>query len=154
MADPVSIAGFAVGVLSLGFQTLQCVVKYCHAVKGRAEEVRAVLECAEREQRYLALLQRRFPMIATQPTADIAQIRYCLDQAETAFLNLDQHIQKVRQGPPTGIRDKGCDVLRKVIYPFQKEVVKELKDHLEIIGRILMEAAQLLHLQVKIGYKA
>jgi hypothetical protein len=55
MSDPLSVAGTAVGIVSLGLQVSQGIIKYMQAIKGRKNEIQ---DSIQEVQRVVSLLYR------------------------------------------------------------------------------------------------
>ena len=147
MSDPISVAGTAVGVLSLGIQVFQGLLEYYRAWQGQSEEIKSTLESIACEQLILELLQST---LAEQPsgfTASVVPVEECITQAGAEFRKLEQILQKCRRSCVQGnVQEHLKNVMKNFLYPFRRETIQDLKNVVAEVGRVLALALQ--HLQL------
>ena len=145
MADPITLTGTAVGVASLGLTVLRGLIKYCKAVKGQTEELRTMQVNAEREEKNLELIWTHLSKFTE--TEERTHIEQCLAQAHAAFRDLDDSFHKYNQRLKTSTwNGKGHRAMQRAIYPFRREIIKDLKEQTDAIGKILGLAMQIVHM--------
>lgn len=147
MSDPASVAGTAVGVISLGIQVCQGLVDYYRAWEGQAEETKVTMENIAHEQQILELLQSTLAKQPSSFAASVTEVEACVIQANAEIVKLDELLQKCRRTPiPSDFREKVKNATKSLLYPFKKETIRDLKNSVAEVGQILASAIQLLQL--------
>ena len=149
MADPLSVASGVAGVVSLGIQICQGLVKCYKAWDGRQEDVDVVVSGLQREKSALTLLQRSLEKQKRSLilTDDVAEAENCIADAKRAFIRLDTILQKCQHSAATGkMKERVKSIGVAALYPFRKDTLKEIQHHVGDIGRILMKTVQILQL--------
>ncbi|KAK4153833.1 hypothetical protein C8A00DRAFT_33444 [Chaetomidium leptoderma] len=123
MSDPLSVAGSAVGVVSLGIQVCQGLVFYLRSIRGRQQELANDLREVRNLISVFHSLNDVLPRLAQQPCADrdAVVIRQCLLDCEEQLVSLQLLVVKL-QGPtnPGDIKGKMKEAGRAVLYPFRE----------------------------------
>ena len=144
MSDPVSIAGTAVGVVSLGITVCQGLVSYYASWKdyevdikhthGYLEDVSNKLQAA-----HTVLQTGSFPAEVKQQVESAISI--CVNHIDT----LNTKLAKVRSTKlPVGIRDKVKSNLLRAQYPFKEKTLRKLQDSTTALQTNLVVALNLL----------
>lgn len=94
MSDPISIAGSAVGVVSLGISVLQGLVRYCSKYKNKDADVAALSSRCEALQSIFELLQPRLREIHHDPPV-IAVLDNCITSCQSTLTRLLDQLQKL-----------------------------------------------------------
>ncbi|RSM00023.1 hypothetical protein CEP52_009407 [Fusarium oligoseptatum] len=131
MSDPLSVAGTAVGITSLGIQVCQSLVWYLRSVNGRKAEIAEDLSEVQSLISIFYALNDILPKIHQTRCTEATTIRRCLQDSEGKLLELQQLLIKLR-GPeqPTTNRDKMREAGRTLVYPFRADTLKSLRQSL------------------------
>ncbi|KAL2847083.1 hypothetical protein BJX68DRAFT_268382 [Aspergillus pseudodeflectus] len=130
MADPFSITGSAVGVISLGLTICQGLLAYYGPYKSFHEEIN---EVASRVQSLNSLLTTLNDLLANSPTfhaspspqpiqAAIQSIQSC----SQGLHKLDKIRTKCRTSHPPGKPSRSANQLNRLLYPFRQETLVKL----------------------------
>lgn len=145
MSDPFSVAGSAVGIVSLGLAVCQSVVRYYDAYKGQGDEIKEMLERTSRLVSVLKLLKLRLDNYTIAYPQPVDQILACLASFENAVTRLGALIRKCEHAAASDtFQQKLCTVGRKSLYPFRQktlrawaESVSESKKDIDVVIGIL-----------------
>ena len=131
MSDPFSVAGSAVGVISLGLQVCSKIVRYTQDVRGQNDHIQNLASKAENIRSSLKQL-RELIEETRDDSPDFA------DDLEAQAFDLKANVEKLRakieQYKPVAnenLQDKARSTLKKVIYPLKKEALSEIGDCLD-----------------------
>lgn len=131
MSDPLSVAGTAVGITSLGIQVCQGLVWYLRSVQGKRAEIAQDLGEIQTLISIFYALNDILPKINQTRCTEATTIRRCLEDSEGKLLELQQLLVKLR-GPyeSTANRDKMREAGRTLVYPFRADTLKSLRQSL------------------------
>ncbi|KAI8654621.1 hypothetical protein NCS57_01208700 [Fusarium keratoplasticum] len=131
MSDPLSVAGTAVGITSLGIQVCQGLVWYLRSVQGKRAEIAQDLGEIQTLISIFYALNDILPKINQTRCTEATTIRRCLEDSEEKLLELQQLLVKLR-GPyeSTANRDKMREAGRTLVYPFRADTLKSLRQSL------------------------
>lgn len=131
MSDPFSVAGSAVGVISLGLQVCGKIVSYTQAVRGQNDDIQHLATKAEGVCSSLENLEELIKETRND-SPDLAT------NLESRALSLQAHVKKlhakVEQYKPVvteNLHGKARYTLKKAIYPLKKEALFEIGDCLD-----------------------
>ncbi|RGP78328.1 hypothetical protein FLONG3_3464 [Fusarium longipes] len=132
MSDPLSVAGTAVGITSLGIQVCQGLIKYLRAVRGRKEEIREGVREVEQVVSLLYCLNNVLPNFG--PRSGTTSLRECLKNCYAELEGLRKLLDKLCNShqPDTNIR-RTANVLRSISYPFRQEELNEARQSLRSV---------------------
>ncbi|KAI9691616.1 MAG: hypothetical protein M1822_007687 [Bathelium mastoideum] len=152
MGDPVSVTGTAVGVMSLGIQVCQGLVKYYQGWEVQDKEIKETLENLSREQEILQSLHGTFrkqqPGFSTSKT----EVETCILQTKSEFMKLEGMLHKCQQTSlPSDTWGRIDNVKESLLYPFRRDTVCNMKSVVTEIGRVL--ALAIHHLQLELSYE-
>jgi hypothetical protein len=130
MSDPLSAAGTAVGIVSLGIQVCQGLINYIQAAKGRKEEIQDSIQ----EVQQVVLLIYSLNNILHEIDA-----RRCTESLGASLKKCYASLEKlqgflVRLDPPqqtAGTLRIARDARHSLIYPFQQPKVNSLHQSLQ-----------------------
>ncbi|KAH0545421.1 hypothetical protein FGG08_000562 [Glutinoglossum americanum] len=139
MSDPVSAAGSAVGVVSLGLAVCRGLLQYYNSWKGYEGDIAATLGSLEGLTRTLQLLETSIKGDGFNPEI-VAGVKGCIRSCEGGVSSLQKKLEKIQAvempaklGSWERIRSHG----RRALYPFKestlaklREIVSELRDNL------------------------
>ncbi|KAJ5604460.1 hypothetical protein N7510_009614 [Penicillium lagena] len=125
MADPLSVLGTALSVISLGLQMREEIVSYCRAWRGIHQELQDVANKADGLEAPLEALREIIQ--ETQLTdPKIAE------DLQTKLGALRGGIERTRDLPES-VRDKIRAKGKRAAYPFRKDMLRELANELDSI---------------------
>ncbi|KAH7165368.1 hypothetical protein EDB81DRAFT_779069 [Dactylonectria macrodidyma] len=132
MSDPLSVAGTAVGITSLGIQVCQGLISYLRSIKGKNEEISDGLRDIQNVVAIFYSLNALLPKIDQQKCTASTAIRRCLKESEDQLHDLQNLLIKL--GAPqnsTSVKGKMREVGCSIIYPFHEGKLKSLRDTLQ-----------------------
>jgi hypothetical protein len=135
MADPLSVAGSAVGIISLGIQVCQGLVSYLRSIQGRHQEIASHLKEVRGLSSVFHLLNDAVPRLARQRHGDAAVIGQCLIDCKEQLVDLQQLVLKLRGPPnPSDVKGKMKQAGRAVIYPFREGELASIRRGLQSLN--------------------
>jgi hypothetical protein len=131
MADPLSIAGTAVGILSLGIQVCGGLFQYYAQFRGLHADIDDILGRVENLEGILRGLE---PLIRRYESGDgkaPSQLQLALTACEKALQRLKGISEKCYNTKGAkGLQERITLVRRRILWPFKKETLRELQDTL------------------------
>jgi len=133
------IAGSAVGIISLGIQCCQGLIKYYDSWKGQDQAVTAT--CGSLESLGMTLVVLRKAITGRQFPPDIISIvEGQITSCEKGIDSLRRKLEKVQNNVlSSGFRDRVRLESKRLLYPFKestlvklKEIVHEIRAHLHL----------------------
>ena len=149
MADPISITGTAVGVISLGITVTQSLVQFYSSYKSQDSAIDATTE-------RLAGLSDIFKCLGKTLSdrdfqADerslIARIETSIQKCDEIIHELEVEGQKFRKASSNGIAAVVKGAGRRATYPFRKSTLQKLDEDIGEIQDILSLSLEVLHLK-------
>ncbi|CEI70731.1 unnamed protein product [Fusarium venenatum] len=132
MSDPLSVAGTAVGIMSLGIQVCNGLVKYLRAVRGRKEEIRDGVREVEQVVSLLYSLNNTLPNVDLRNGTN--SLRTCVHNCYTKLEELQRLLDELCKTQPSNKATKrAADAIRSVSYPFQQEKLSMIRDSLRSV---------------------
>ena len=146
MADGFSIAGSAVGVLSLAITTCQGVLSYYSSWEHQDQNISDATGKIERLRSSLTALEEILPKISSSSTI-AANVEQCILSCKEGTWRLEQFLGKCRKNPaPLSRIDKFRDCRQKAVFPFRQSSLDSLKEIVQDLEHNLSTALQVLHL--------
>lgn len=133
MSDPLSVAGTAVGITSLGIQVCQGLVWYLRSVRGRRTDIADGLNEVTTLITIFYSLNDILPKLNHTRCIGATTIRRCLEDSEGKLLELQQLLIKLRgpqQQQTTTNSEKMKEAGRTFTYPFRADTLKSLRQSL------------------------
>lgn len=132
MSDPLSAAGSAVGITSLGIQVCQGLVWYLQSLDGRSQAIKETLEEIRTLISVFYSLNDILPKIDKRRCAETTAIRQCLRACVEKIGDLQQLLPKLG-GPSStaSARDKMKSAGKALVYPFREEKLTSLRRSLQ-----------------------
>ncbi|KAJ5984602.1 hypothetical protein N7481_006701 [Penicillium waksmanii] len=144
MSDPFSVAGSAVGVISLGLQVCSKIVSYTQAVRGQNDNIQNLASKAENIRTSLKQLRE----LIEETRDDSPDFANDLEvQALGLKANVEKLHTKIEQYKPVAtesLQGKARSTLKKVIYPLKKEALFEIGDCLDGMQATLRTALAIM----------
>jgi len=151
MADPLSVAGLAAGLVSLGLQVCGGVITYLDALDCREQDLVSLRQYHSSVHQTLQVVEASLGQLqqAHQGAADAA--RSCLDACHTELKGLETLLAELTSGTqPAGSglrrRDKFKQEGKKLLYPFSRPKLEQLEARLQNANKALQLALQALGL--------
>ncbi|KAF2136566.1 uncharacterized protein K452DRAFT_237282 [Aplosporella prunicola CBS 121167] len=145
MSDPFSVAGSAVGVISLGLTVCQGIVNYYSAFKGQDEEVSQTVDAATNLSNILKILQPRVTALKEQNQTTATQIETCIESCAGTLHKLQEVLRKCEAtATSANMRDRFREYRKKALYPFRRDTIKSIKEHVTDAHANVQTALQVL----------
>ncbi|EWG51002.1 hypothetical protein FVEG_16724 [Fusarium verticillioides 7600] len=152
MSDPLSVAGSAVGIISLGIQVCQGLISYIQSLKGQDQDIQDSLNEVQTIISILYSLKGILPKI-DKSSAETPALRRCLAESEAKLREFQQFSLKLR-----GAESTDHDVLRKMdsarralLYPLREGKLKSLCQSLKGLLQNLSLGLDLTSLDIVAG---
>ncbi|KAI0869159.1 hypothetical protein GGS24DRAFT_512427 [Hypoxylon argillaceum] len=150
MADPLSLTGTAVGIVSLGIQVAQSLFDYYNALKSQDSDILytkkklhsllEILECLRSR-----VNDRRF---RANEQGLVQKIESHIRECEDCIQELKEEAKKFEKTPVTSFQSTVTSTLRRAAYPFRKSTLQKLSEDVDDITLRLKLALQLLQQEV------
>jgi hypothetical protein len=132
MSDPLSVAGTAVGITSLGIQVCQGLIKYLRAVRGRKEEIREGIQEIEQVVSLLSSLNNTLPSVG--PKSGTITLRTSLKNCYAKLEGLQELLVDLDDSQQSSKSMKrAANAIRAVSYPFQQERLNTIRQSLRSV---------------------
>ncbi|KAH6972639.1 hypothetical protein EDB80DRAFT_360245 [Ilyonectria destructans] len=145
MADPLSIAGSAVGVISLGITVAQGLFDYYAAFQDQKSDV---AHTTKKLSRLLELLESLRQLERRQSQADdrviLAKMETCMEDCKELIRDLEAELNKFNQAPHQGTMAGLRAAGRRIAYPFRQSTLQKLDEDVDDFVSCLSLAMQLL----------
>lgn len=150
MPDPVSIAGTAAGLISLGIQVTQSLVEFYNAYKSQDSVIAAMVERLECLSDTFQCLEKTLSGRSVHTEIDeqnlIKNIGICIKNCDELIHKLQKKCQKLHKASSNGIVAAVRVAGRQVSYPFKLSTLEKLNEDIEEIRDNLSSALDVLHL--------
>ncbi|KAF3385465.1 hypothetical protein F1880_002701 [Penicillium rolfsii] len=137
MADPLSTASSAIGVISLSLQIAQQLITFCHAYQSYDEDAKRIKSKAESLRLSLRTLrdliedaQVSNPDLAEDLSEKALGMQHMVNRLRKRF---ERHLPTIADGFPEKIRGQ----IKRIVYPFRRDEVKEMFEDLDGIQNAL-----------------
>ncbi|KAH8688294.1 ankyrin repeat-containing domain protein, partial [Ilyonectria robusta] len=145
MADPLSVAGSAVGVISLGITVAQGLFDYYAAFQDQKSDV---AHTTKKLSRLLELLESLRQLERPQSQADdrviLAKMESCMEDCKELIGDLEAELNKFNQAPHQGTMAGLRAAGRRIAYPFRQSTLQKLDEDVDDFVSCLSLAMQLL----------
>lgn len=127
MSDPLSIAGSAVGIISLGIQVCQGLISYLQSFKAQDQDIQESLSDVQTMVSILYSLKGILPKVDKR-SSETPAIRRCLAESEEKLREIQQFSVKLRgtESPEHDVLGKMDNARRSLLYPFREGKLKSL----------------------------
>ncbi|KAI0509426.1 hypothetical protein F5B22DRAFT_638062 [Xylaria bambusicola] len=139
MADPIGVAGTAVGVVSLGLQVFGTLKQYLDDINSRDEQVTKTRSYLEQLKETLDIIDNATRSLQAAHQTPSNVVLSCLVSCKAEMNTLQAKLQE--HGPPQqiNVKEKLKDFKKRIQYPFQIHAIKEIENCLEhIIDKLLL----------------
>ncbi|KAI1126305.1 hypothetical protein F5Y10DRAFT_244983 [Nemania abortiva] len=142
MADPVSVVGTAVGVVSLGLQVYGGLKQYLHDLNSRNTRVAKTLAYLEQLKATLDAIGTASQSLRTQHQAPADAVLSCLHSCSTEMRDLQRKLQETQPSQQISVKGKMKEFKKKFEYPFHISTLEEMGENLKRITDQLLLGAQ------------
>ncbi|KAH6632437.1 hypothetical protein F5144DRAFT_489559 [Chaetomium tenue] len=146
MADPLSVAGLAAGMVSLGLQVCGGITSYLDALKCGEQDIASTRQQIDRLGRALQAVEASLPQPQQEHQAPTAAVHGCLDSCNQELKGLETLMAHLA-GPdqnPSGGREKIQALSKRLCYPFNRPKIEQLEMRLRNTNATLQLALQAL----------
>ncbi|KAF5545134.1 hypothetical protein FMEXI_6185 [Fusarium mexicanum] len=152
MSDPLSVAGSAVGIISLGIQVCQGLVSYLQSFKGQDQDIRDSLNDVQTVISILYSLKGVLPKV-DEISSGTPAIRRCLAESEEKLREFQQFSLKLRgtQSPEHDVLGKMDHARRALLYPFREGKLRSLCQTLKGLLQNLSICLNITTLDIVVG---
>jgi hypothetical protein len=127
MSDPLSVAGSAVGIISLGIQVCQGLISYLQSFKSQDQDIQDSLNDIQTVTSILYSLKDVLPKV-DKSASETPAIRRCLAESEEKLREFQQFSLKLRanESPKHDVLGRMDHARRALLYPFREGKLKSL----------------------------
>lgn len=152
MADPFSVAGSAVGVISLGLNICQSLISYYGSWKAYDDEIKNLIYKAEGLKSTLHTLQGPLRELESTNPSEILEVQSQVLACEAVIQKVRKRVRKCEEILPSSAFAYKLQVLgKKALYPFKRETLIWLRDTMEGLQANLNTAILMLQMCVSIS---
>lgn len=146
MADPLSVAGLAAGVVSLGLQVCGGITSYIDALNCREQDIASARQQTECLEKTLQVVETSLAQLQHEHQTPTAAVRGCMDSCNQELEALRSLVVELA-GPDqsaAGRRERIKAFGKKLCYPFSRPKIEQLENRLRIANATLQLALQAL----------
>ncbi|CAN9388993.1 unnamed protein product [Alternaria alternata] len=136
--------GTAVGVVSLGIQVCDGILKYYRDWRGYEEDIQEAYTRIDDLAKTFALLHDELQTVSQKAFAIRAQ--ECLATCQDGIQQLEKKLKKVHKDAPAGLRQRAQVGDLRLMYPFRISTLEKLKEIAQGLMQQLNLALQIIHL--------
>jgi hypothetical protein len=153
MADPFSIAGSAVGIISLGLTVCQALISYYGPWSAYDKEISYLAKKAEGLKTTLTILQVHVQNLESSDPLVIMEVQRTMVECAKLLQILKSAIEKCKNtSPPSDLKEKVQALKNRMLYPLRRDTVQWLMNSVEGLQSNLNTT--MLVLQVYVTSKA
>ncbi|KAK4250674.1 hypothetical protein C7999DRAFT_38283 [Corynascus novoguineensis] len=137
MADPLSIPGSVVGIISLGLQVTQYLFDYYSALKNRETHLSGTITKLEQLMKVLEVVRTQAEARRSKPDEDnqFGNILTAVQRCEECIQELKEEADKFRESP-TQARRFGAAAratVRRIVYPLRRSTLQRIEEGIDEI---------------------
>ncbi|VUC20320.1 unnamed protein product [Clonostachys rosea] len=146
MADPLSITGSAVGIVSLGLTVAQGLIQYYQAYQGQSEHV---AHTSKKLKHLLDLLESLKALLDNEKSHArdgelLTKVNSCVQDSGESIQELEEQLAKVSKTSDDDAIESLYNAGRRLVYPFRKSTLRKLEEDIDDSVECLSFALQLL----------
>jgi Asp-tRNA(Asn)/Glu-tRNA(Gln) amidotransferase C subunit len=149
MADPFSVAGSAVGVVSLGIQICMVLERYVSGVKEAKDKTEQIVAETEELANLLELLESIISKV--DQSQAVSATRSGITSCAKAISTIKKKLRPDDQASSDRIRSSLKGLVKRLAFPFKEAEIKYWKDVLNTIQQSLQTALLALVMWVPSG---
>ncbi len=148
MADPLSIAGLAAGLVSLGLQVSGGITQYVDALDCREADIASAKQLNDCLQKTLQFIEESLSDFRNDHLAATAVVQACLETCKANLRALQSLLAELAGPDQThiGRRSRIQNRGKKLLYPFSRPKLQQLETSLRNANATLQSALQALGL--------
>ncbi|CVK84520.1 uncharacterized protein FPRN_01987 [Fusarium proliferatum] len=150
MADPLSVAGLALAVVSLGLQVTGGITDYFDSLKSRDQDIASIIQQNDTLKKTLQVIESSISRFQNDHRTATEALRQFLDSSNDELKVLEGIVATFTtddQGAP-GRRTKARNKGKKLLYPFHRPKLEQMATKLHHINATLQLGLQSLGLSV------
>jgi hypothetical protein len=150
MADPVSVTGTVVGVVSLGLTLCQGLTEYVQALKCRRGDIESISRQIDILRSAFVVIKAALPKLSSDHQNAGEVVKKSLRSCEDELMRLSLSLEEFRQDQSSSgsfnqqLRQKA----QKLSYPFKQGNLRRLENSIQKLNDILSTALQATELFV------
>lgn len=146
MADPISVTGSVVGIISLGIQVTQSLVDFYVTCKSRNSDLAHTARKLEKLLDTLESLRQQLNNRNFRPQEQdlLGNIEGSVEACEESIHELQTRVEKFKDNSGTGIQAVARTATRQLAYPFRQSTLRKLDADIDEITSHLSLALQVL----------
>ncbi|TGJ81341.1 hypothetical protein E0Z10_g7415 [Xylaria hypoxylon] len=150
MADPLSVAGLAISVVSLGLQVAGGITDYIDALNCRRQDIMSVKQQNDSLRKTLQVIETSLSQFPRDHQDATVAVRECLDLCKQELKALESLVVDFAayDQPTTGRKDKIKNNGKKLLHPFSRPKLEQLEARLRNANSALQLGLQTLGLSV------
>lgn len=154
MADPLSVVGGVVGIISLGLQVTQYMYDYYSAIKDRETNLASLVEKLEQLIKILEMMRAQAESRKTRPNelGLLSNILTSVQRCEDCIEELREEADKFKESPTQARRFRAAAraTVRRITYPLRQSTLQRIEEDVDEILSQLSLAQQSL-IQKELG---
>ncbi|EXK81754.1 hypothetical protein FOQG_13826 [Fusarium oxysporum f. sp. raphani 54005] len=150
MADPLSIAGLALAVVSLGLQVTVSITDYFDSLKSCDQDIASIEQQNDTLRKTLQVIELSISRFQNDHRTATEALRQCLDSCKEELKALESMVAALitdNQGT-AGRKNKARNKGKKLLYPFHRPKLEQIATKLHHINATLQLGLQSLGLSV------
>ncbi|KAF4998327.1 hypothetical protein FGRMN_3207 [Fusarium graminum] len=153
MADPLSMSGSAVGIISLGIQVCNGLLVYADAIRGRSQDLSDHLDQVQPLLALFKSLELTITRLETLNPENAKILRDTMSQTEGKLESLQELLNEVGISPSAtnGIKGKMKETFRVAIYPIKKSKLEGARQTVQALLSSLTATIQTVGLDLEIS---
>ncbi|KAH7141998.1 hypothetical protein EDB81DRAFT_899466 [Dactylonectria macrodidyma] len=150
MADPLSVTGLAIGVVSLGLQVSGAITTYIDALNCRDKDIASVRQQNDSLQKTLQALESLLSQFQRDHQVATTAVHECLGSCKKELNAMESLVAEVTacDQSASSRKNKFKNQGKKLLYPFSRRKVEELEIRISNANATLQLALQTLGLVV------
>ena len=147
MADPFSITGTTVGIISLGIQVCRGLVQYYSRFRTYHEDIDVVIQRLEGIRGILVALDLIKEKVGLDNDEPSAQLRLALQAYRNSVQKLECMVRKGGEiKVPKTLEDRLRLAGKRILWPFKRGTLSDMQKTLDRLQKDLHLAFQILHM--------
>ncbi|KAL7762719.1 hypothetical protein ACKLNR_009254 [Fusarium oxysporum f. sp. zingiberi] len=150
MADPLSVAGLALAVVSLGLQVTVSITDYFDTLKSRDQDIASIIQQNDTLRKTLQVIESSISRFQNDHRTATEALRQCLDSCTEELKTLESMVATLitdDQGT-AGRKNKARNKGKRLLYPFHRPKLEQIATKLHHINANLQLGLQSLGLSV------
>ncbi|KAF5548236.1 ankyrin repeat-containing protein [Fusarium mexicanum] len=150
MADPLSIAGLALAVVSLGLQVTGGITDYFDSLESRDEDIASIIQRNDTLRKTLQIIESSVSRFQNDHKTATEALRQLLDSCKKELKVLESMVATLITGDQgaTGRKNRARIKGKKLLYPFHRPKLEQMATKLHHVNQTLQLGLQSLGLSV------